>query len=76
MDTVERQGKLYTIRELREQVGEDVLGKHAAYALARVYGFRLGRKYLVPGWVVENLFAGKLDVEEVAREARKRRGRA
>jgi hypothetical protein len=68
--------RLYTVRELRETVGHDLIGEHLAYALARLHGFRLGKRLVVPAHVVEALLEGKLDLEAVLLEARKRRGQA
>ncbi|BFH76281.1 hypothetical protein TthTF19_14360 [Thermus thermophilus] len=68
--------RLYTVRELREAVGHDLLGEHLAYSLARLHGFRLGKRLVVPAHVVEALLEGKLDLEAALLEARKRRGRA
>ncbi|MFM9419394.1 hypothetical protein ACKLNZ_01770 [Thermus scotoductus] len=68
--------RLYTVKELREAVGHDLLGTHLAYGLARVHGFRLGKRLVVPAHVVEALLEGKLDLEAALLEGRKRRGRA
>ncbi|MGC8968103.1 MAG: hypothetical protein ACP5JV_07260 [Thermus sp.] len=53
--------KLLTVEELRRVVGKDRLGRDAAYALARRYGVRLGKRLLVPSRVVEALLEGRLE---------------
>ncbi|WP_243092588.1 hypothetical protein [Thermus hydrothermalis] len=59
-----------------EAVGWDKISPHLAYALAKVYGFKLGKRYVVPGHVVERFLDGTLPLEAVHEEARKRaRGR-
>jgi len=64
---------LLKVKELREVVGRDRLSDHTAYALARIYGVRLGRRLLVPAHVVEMVLRGEFDQERVNLEARKRR---
>ncbi|RTH37909.1 hypothetical protein CSW37_05665 [Thermus scotoductus] len=53
--------RLLKVEEVRRLVGEDRLGRDAAYALARRYGVRLGKRLLVPSRVVEALLEGKLE---------------
>ncbi|WP_448377616.1 hypothetical protein [Fervidobacterium sp.] len=53
--------RLLTVTELRRRVGEDVIGRDLAYALARRYGVRLGKRLLVPARVVEALLEGRLE---------------
>ncbi|MCS6867807.1 hypothetical protein [Thermus sp.] len=72
--------RLYTVEEVREAVGHDRLSLHLAYALARVKGFKLGRRWLLPAHVVEELLEGRLPEEvlnQAHQEARRRsRGEA
>jgi hypothetical protein len=65
--------RLLTVKELREAIGRDRVSDHTAYALARVYGVRLGKRLLVPAHVVEMVLRGEFDQERVNLEARKRR---
>ncbi|AFH39689.1 hypothetical protein [Thermus thermophilus] len=65
--------RLLKVAEVREIVGKDRLGRDAAYALARRYGVRLGKRLLVPHRVVEALLEGRLEELE---ETRPGRGRA
>ena len=65
--------RLLTVKELREAIGRDRISDHTAYALARIYGVRLGRRLLVPAHVVEMVLRGEFDQERVNLEARKRR---
>lgn len=51
---------LYTVGELRALIGFERLGRDAAYAIARRYGVRLGKRLLVPRRVVEALIEGRL----------------
>ena len=67
------QRRLLTVEEVRRLVGEDRLGRDAAYALARRYGVRLGKRLLVPSRVVEAVLEGRLEELE---ETRPGRGRA
>jgi hypothetical protein len=53
--------KLLTVEELRRVVGKDRLGRDAAYALARRYGVKLGKRLLVPSRVVEAILEGRLE---------------
>jgi len=48
-----REERLLTVKELREVLGRDRVSDHTAYAIARIYGVRLGRRLLVPAHVVE-----------------------
>lgn len=59
--------RLLTIRELREFLGEDRVGRDLAYRLARKYGIRLGRRLLVPTRVADAIAEGRL--EEVEKES-------
>lgn len=52
---------LLTVAEMRDLVGKNRLGRPTAYRIARLYGIRLGRRLLVPAWVVEALLDGRLD---------------
>jgi len=65
--------RLLTVKELWEVLGRDRVSQHTAYALARIYGVRLGRRLLVPAHVVEMVLRGEFDQERVNLEARKRR---
>ena len=65
--------RLLTVKELREALGRDRVSDHTAYALARIYGVRLGKRLLVPAHVVEMVLRGEFDQERVNLEARKRR---
>ena len=65
--------RLLTVKELWEALGRDRVSQHTAYALARIYGVRLGRRLLVPPHVVEMVLRGEFDQERVNLEARKRR---
>ena len=56
--------RLLTVKELREAIGPDRLGRPTAYRLARRFGIRLGRRLLIPAWVVEALLEGRLDLEQ------------
>ncbi len=51
---------LLTVKQLREVVGPEILGRDEAYRLARVYGLKLGRKLVVPRRVVVALLEGEL----------------
>jgi hypothetical protein len=68
-----REERLLTVKELREVLGRDRVSDHTAYAIARIYGVRLGRRLLVPAHVVEMVLRGEFDQERVNLEARKRR---
>jgi len=46
---------LLTVEEVREILGKGRVGRDTVYALARRYGIRLGRRYLIPARVVETL---------------------
>ena len=65
--------RLLTVKELREAIGRDRVSDHTAYAIARIYGVRLGKRFLVPAHVVEMVLRGEFDQERVNLEARKRR---
>jgi len=51
---------LLTVKQLREVVGPEILGRDEAYRLARTYGLKLGRKLVVPRRVVVALLQGEL----------------
>ncbi len=61
--------RLLKVEEVRRLVGEDRLGRDAAYALARRFGVRLGKRLLVPSRVVEAILEGRLG--ELEAEARR-----
>lgn len=52
--------RLLTVRELREAVGPEILGRDLAYTIARRYGVRLGKRLLVPSRVAEAILEGQL----------------
>lgn len=71
--------RLLTVKEVRMAVGHERLSKGMAYGLARVLGMRVGRRFLIPSRVVEDLLEGRLPpevLEAVHREARKVGGKA
>ena len=51
---------LLTVKQLREVVGPEILGRDEAYRLARTYGLKLERKLVVPRRVVVALLQGEL----------------
>ncbi|AFV75133.1 hypothetical protein Theos_0048 [Thermus oshimai JL-2] len=53
--------KLLTVAELREVLGPDRVGRDLAYAIARRYGVRLGKRLLVPLRVVEAIAEGRME---------------
>lgn len=53
--------RLLTVKEFREFLGNDRVGRDVAYALARKYGVKLGRRFLVPFRVAEAIAEGRLD---------------
>ncbi len=53
--------KLLTVEEFRELLGKDRVGRDLAYALARRYGVRLGRKLFVPLRVAQALLDGRME---------------
>ena len=53
--------RLLKVEEVRQLIGEDRLGRDAAYALARRYGVKLGKRLLVPYRVVEAILEGRLE---------------
>lgn len=58
-----------TVKELRELIGPDKIGRDLAYELARRYGFRLGKRLLIPRHVVEAILNGRLqDLEQELKE--------
>jgi len=52
---------LLTPEELRDYLGRDKVGRDLAYAIARRYGVRLGRRLLVPLRVVEAIAEGRME---------------
>ncbi|WP_448569239.1 hypothetical protein [Thermus sp.] len=61
---------------MRRLVGKDRLGRDAAYALARRYGVRLGKRLLVPSRVLAALLEGRLaELEETPGPGVEGRGR-
>lgn len=56
---------LLTVEELRVVLGPDRVGRDLAYALARRYGVRLGKRLLIPRRVVLALLEGRLDELEL-----------
>ncbi|TFU25056.1 hypothetical protein [Thermus tengchongensis] len=68
--------KLYTVRELREAIGKDKIGRDTAYMLARKFGVRLGNRLLVPQRVVEALLDGRLEELELELALKSSKGRA
>jgi hypothetical protein len=61
------ENRLLTVEELREILGKDRVGRDAVYRLARRYGIRLGRRFLIPARVVEALLEGRLPEESPRR---------
>ncbi len=53
--------RLLKVEEVRQLIGEDRLGRDAAYALARRYRGKLGKQLLVPYRVVEAILEGRLE---------------
>ncbi|WP_371180299.1 hypothetical protein, partial [Thermus sp. NMX2.A1] len=53
--------RLLTPEELRDYLGRDKVGRDLSYELARRYGVRLGRRWLVPLRVAEALAEGRLE---------------
>lgn len=53
--------RLLTVAELREALGPDKVGRDLAYAIARRYGVRLGRRLLVPLRVAEAIAEGRME---------------
>lgn len=64
---------LLTVEEIRSLIGFERLGRDAAYAIARRYGVRLGKRLLVPRRVVEALLEGRLEELHPAGEGGERR---
>lgn len=56
--------RLLTVTELRQFLGKDKVGRDLAYALARRYGIKLGRRLLVPLRVAEAILDGRLEEVE------------
>jgi hypothetical protein len=58
-----------TIKEFRELIGPDKIGRDLAYELARRFGFRLGKRLLIPRHVAEAIIEGRLqDLEQELKE--------
>jgi len=53
--------QLLTVAEFRKLVGEKIVGRDLAYALARRYGLRLGKRLLIPMRVAQALLEGQLE---------------
>ncbi|GAA6751422.1 hypothetical protein Thermus77412_19750 [Thermus antranikianii] len=53
--------RLLTVAEFRQLVGERLIGRDLAYALARQYGVRLGKRLLIPMRVAQALLEGRLE---------------
>jgi hypothetical protein len=53
--------RLLTVAEFRQLVGEKIVGRDLAYALARRYGVRLGKRLLIPMPVAQALLEGQLE---------------
>jgi hypothetical protein len=53
--------QLLTVAEFRKLVGEKIVGRDLAYALARRYGVRLGKHLLIPMHVAQALLEGQLE---------------
>ncbi|MEN2981852.1 MAG: hypothetical protein ABDH20_04565 [Thermus sp.] len=66
--------RLLTIKELREVVGPEILGRDLAYTIARRHGVRLGKRLLVPSRVAEAILEGRL--AELEAEGKTPRGGA
>lgn len=52
---------LLTVKELRELIGVDKIGRDLAYELARRYGFRLGKRLFIPRRIAEAILNGRLE---------------
>ncbi|MFN7112671.1 MAG: hypothetical protein ACK4M2_13630 [Brevundimonas sp.] len=55
--------RLLTMREVRERL-QGVMGRPLLYAFAKRYGFRVGRKFVVPEERLEAFMRGELPLEE------------
>jgi len=53
--------RLLTVQELRDYLGRDKIGRDLAYALARKYGLKLGKRFLVSLRVAVALAEGRLE---------------
>jgi hypothetical protein len=53
--------RLLTVAEFRQLVGEKIVGRDLAYALARRYSVRLGKRLFVPMRVAQAVLEGRLD---------------
>jgi hypothetical protein len=53
--------RLLKVAEFRKLVGEKIVGRDLAYALARRYGVRLGKRLLIPMRVAQALLEGQLE---------------
>ncbi|MER3553742.1 MAG: hypothetical protein C4331_05175 [Meiothermus sp.] len=54
---------LLTVVELRRLVGRERMGRDVAYRLARKYGTRLGKRWLLPRAVAVAIIQGRLRLE-------------
>ncbi|WP_253665294.1 helix-turn-helix domain-containing protein [Thermus scotoductus] len=52
---------LLTVKELKELLGAERVGREALYAFARKFGVRFGKRYLIPRQVVLALVEGRLE---------------
>ncbi|MGC8905504.1 hypothetical protein [Thermus sp.] len=60
MNDLERP-RLLTVAEFRQLIGEKIVGRDLAYALARRYGVRLGKRLLIPMRVAHAFLEGRLE---------------
>ncbi len=52
-------GRLLTVREFRELIGPDKIGRDTAYQLVRKYGIRIGRRLFMPRRKAEAIIEGR-----------------
>lgn len=52
--------RLITVRELIEIIGREKIGRPTAYHIARRYGFKLGKRLVIPENIVNKLLSGDL----------------
>ena len=64
--------RLLTVAEFRQLVGETLVGRDLAYALARRHGVRLGKRLLIPMRVAQAILEGRL--EELTDQTPRRNG--
>ncbi|WP_081477214.1 hypothetical protein [Thermus sp. CCB_US3_UF1] len=55
-----REKVLLSVKDLREELGEDLIGRDTAYKIARQLGIKLGRRWLVPREVLEQIKRGQI----------------